>query len=191
MFHFVIHFIHAEQEVKNQDLRWRNARLAAEQTGTGPSGGSAVALAQPVQRTVPVTIIIIRDGLRLAAVFMGPMGGLHPPPFPPLSLPHPLPLLAVMKVTARSRPAKGWPCLMKTDEAEIKCLPTLRDSFITVSPPELWNTLVAELSSSSGARPHGGPSVPLSIPPSFPLLPPCLHSCASITVYICVCICIR
>lgn len=39
-----------------------------------------------------------------------------------------------MKVTARSRPAKGWPCLMKTDEAEIKCLPTLRDSFITVSP---------------------------------------------------------
>lgn len=31
---------------------------------------------------------------------------------------------------------------MKTDEAEIKCLPTLRDSFITVSPPELQNTLV-------------------------------------------------
>lgn len=42
--------------------------------------------------------------------------------------------VAVMKVTARSRPAKGWPCLMKTDEAEIKCLPTLRDSFITVRP---------------------------------------------------------
>lgn len=39
-----------------------------------------------------------------------------------------------MKVTARSRPAKGRPCLMKTDDAEIKCLPTLRDSFITVSP---------------------------------------------------------
>lgn len=42
--------------------------------------------------------------------------------------------VVVMKVTARSLPAKGWPCLMKTDEAEIKCLPTLRDSFITVSP---------------------------------------------------------
>lgn len=185
MFHFIIHFIHAEQEVKNQDLRWRNARLAAEQTGTGTSGGSAVALAQPVQRTVPVTtIIIIRDGLRLAAVFMGPMGGLHPPPYPP----HPLPLLAVMKVTARSRPAKGWPSLMKTDEAEIKCLPTLRDSFITVRPPELWNTLVVELSSSSGARPHGGPSVHPSI---LPPPPPRLYSCTSITVYICVCICIR
>lgn len=51
------------------------------------------------------------------------MGGLSPSPF-----------CVVMKVTARSRPAKGWPCLMKTDEAEIKCLPTLRDSFITVSP---------------------------------------------------------
>lgn len=42
--------------------------------------------------------------------------------------------VVVIKVAARSRPAKGWPCLMKTDEAEIKCLPTLRDSFITVSP---------------------------------------------------------
>lgn len=52
------------------------------------------------------------------------MGGLSPSPF----------CVVVMKVTARSRPAKGWPCLMKTDEAEIKCLPTLRDSFITVSP---------------------------------------------------------
>ena len=35
---------------------------------------------------------------------------------------------------ARSLPAKGWCCLMKTDEAEIKCLQTLRDSFITVKP---------------------------------------------------------
>lgn len=52
------------------------------------------------------------------------MGGLSPSPF----------CVVVMKVRARSRPAKGWPCLMKTDEAEIKCLPTLRDSFITVSP---------------------------------------------------------
>lgn len=53
------------------------------------------------------------------------MGGLSPSPG----------RVAVMKVPARSRPAKGWPFLMKTDEAEIKCLPTLRDSFITVSPP--------------------------------------------------------
>ena len=52
------------------------------------------------------------------------MGGLSLSPF----------CVVVMKVTARSRPAKGWPSLMKTDEAEIKCLPTLRDSFITVSP---------------------------------------------------------
>lgn len=184
MFNFIIHFIHAEQEVTNQDLQWRNARLAADQTGTGPSGGSAAALAQPVQRTVAVTIIIIRDGLRLAAVFMGPMGGLHPPP-PPLRLP----LLAVMKVTARSRPAKGWPCLMKTDEAEIKCLPTLRDSFITVRPPELWNTLVRSSPPLAGPgltaallRPSLCPSLRLSLR---------LHSCTSITVYICVWICMR
>lgn len=52
------------------------------------------------------------------------MGGLSPSPS----------CVIVIKVTARSRPAKGWPCLMKTDEAEIKCLPTLGDSFITVSP---------------------------------------------------------
>lgn len=53
--------------------------------------------------------------------------------------------VAVMKVPARSRPAKGWPGLMKTDEAEIKCLPTLRDSFITVSPPPATEHLGAEL----------------------------------------------
>lgn len=63
------------------------------------------------------------------------MGGLSPSPR----------RVAVMKVPARSRPAKGWPCLMKTDEAEIKCLPTLRDSFITVSPPRATEHLGLEL----------------------------------------------
>lgn len=48
---------------------------------------------------------------------------------PTLTLPS-----AVLGVLERSVQAKGWPCLMKTDEAEIKCLPTLRAPFITVSP---------------------------------------------------------
>lgn len=68
-------------------------------------------------------------------------------------VPLPLPLspspsprrVAVMKVPARSRPAKGWPSLMKTDEAEIKCLPTLRDSSISVSPPPATEHLGGEL----------------------------------------------
>lgn len=41
---------------------------------------------------------------------------------------------AVLGALERSVQAKGWSCLMKTDEAEIKCLPTLRAPFITVSP---------------------------------------------------------
>lgn len=41
---------------------------------------------------------------------------------------------AVLGVLERSVQAKGWSCLMKTDEAEIKCLLTLRAPFIIVSP---------------------------------------------------------
>lgn len=41
---------------------------------------------------------------------------------------------AVLGALERSIQAKGWSCLMKTDEAEIKCLPTLGAPFITVSP---------------------------------------------------------
>lgn len=59
------------------------------------------------------------------------------------------------------------PCLMKTDEAEIKCLPTLRDSFITVSPRAIEH-LGPELS-CNGLRWHAGASV-LNSPADFSLL---------------------
>lgn len=41
---------------------------------------------------------------------------------------------AVRRAAKRSHQAKGCSCLMKTDEAEIKCLPPLGAPFITVSP---------------------------------------------------------
>lgn len=83
----------------------------------------------------------------LAGVFIRPVGGLSASPFSDV----------VMKVTARSCPAKGWPCLMKTDEAEIKCLPTLRDSFITVRPRAIEHLgmercCIGPLSSSAPCR---------------------------------------